>query len=116
MQLAEIQAALAAVIAIPVTPFTADGEMDDDAYARLVARMVDGGITVVTPNGNTGEFYSLTADEQRREMDATAEAVGGQVLILAGVGYDAKTAAEMARYAAARGARAVMVHQPVQPY
>lgn len=116
MQLAEIQAALAAVIAIPVTPFTADGEMDDDAYARLVARMVDGGIRVVTPNGNTGEFYSLTADEQRREMDATAEAVGGQALILAGVGYDAKTAAEMARYAAACGARAVMVHQPVHPY
>lgn len=116
MELAEIQQALATVTAIPVTPYDADGEVDFDAYVRLTARMVDNGIRVVTPNGNTSEFYSLTANEQRREVDATAEAVGGQALILAGVGYDAQTAAEMARYAQKRGARAVMVHQPVHPF
>ena len=114
--LAAIQRELATVVAIPVTPFTREGQVDFDTYARLVARMVDSGITVVTPNGNTGEFYSLTADEQRREMDVTAEAVTGQALILAGVGYDALTAAEMARYASQHGAQAVMVHQPVHPY
>jgi 4-hydroxy-tetrahydrodipicolinate synthase len=116
MRWSELQQGLATVIAIPVTPFAADGSVDFESYARLVERMVDGGISVVTPNGNTGEFYSLTADEQRRELDATAEAVGGRALILAGVGYDATTAAEMARHAAARGAQAVMVHQPVHPY
>lgn len=116
MQLAEIQKALATVVAIPVTPFSADGAVDFDGYVRLTARMIDNGIRVVTPNGNTSEFYSLTADEQRREVDATAEAVGDRALILAGVGYDAQTAAEMARYAEKRGARAVMVHQPVHPY
>lgn len=116
MQLDEIQQALAAVIAIPLTPFRTNGEADFAAYARLTERMVDGGITVVTPNGNTSEFYSLTADEQRREVDATAEAVGNRALILAGVGYDAQTAAEMSRYAATQGAHAVMVHQPVHPY
>ena len=116
MQLAEIQKALATVVAIPVTPFSADGAADFDGYVRLTARMVDNGIRAVTPNGNTSEFYSLTPDEQRREVDATVEAVGDRALIVAGVGYDGQTAAEMARYAAARGARAVMVHEPVHPY
>jgi 4-hydroxy-tetrahydrodipicolinate synthase len=116
MRLSEIQNELRTVIAIPVTPFAADGSVDFDTYARLVARLVDGGITVLTPNGNTSEFYSLTLNEQRREVDATVEAAGGRALILAGVGYDAATAAEMARYAASSGARAVMVHQPVHPF
>src|SRR5690606_32002991 len=116
MRLAEIQQTLQTVIAIPVTPFAADGSVDYETYTRLVARMIHNGISVVTPNGNTGEFYSLTADEQRRIVDATAEAAGDRALILAGVGYDAHTADDMARYAASRGAQAVMVHQPVHPY
>ena len=52
----EIQLTLHTVSAIPVTPFRADGSADFDVYARLVARMVAGGIRVVTPNGNTSEF------------------------------------------------------------
>ncbi len=97
MQLDEIQRALASVIAIPITPFAADGTVEFSTYAHLLERMVDGGIAVVTPNGNTSEFYSLTAAEQRQEVDATMNAVGSQVITLAGVGYDAATAAEMAR-------------------
>lgn len=116
LSLATIRQRLRTVMAIPVTPFAADGSADFDLYARLVARMVDSGIGVVTPNGNTGEFYSLTADEQRRELEATAEAVGDRALILAGVGFDAQSAAQAARHAAAYGAQAVMVHQPVHPY
>lgn len=116
MDFEELKRAFATVVAIPVTPFTADGSVDFATYRRLLERMVDSGITVVTPNGNTSEFYSLTADEQRQEVEATADAVRGQAVILAGVGYDARTAAEMARFAAERGAQAVMVHQPVHPF
>lgn len=116
LSLETIRQRLRTVVAIPVTPFAADGSADFAGYARLVARMVDSGIRVVTPNGNTGEFYSLTAAEQRRELEITVEAVGDRTLVLAGVGFDAQTAAEAARHAAAHGAQAVMVHQPVHPY
>lgn len=116
MELEEIQRAFATVVAIPVTPYASDGSVDFDTYARLLERMIDSGITAVTPNGNTSEFYSLTADEQRREVEVTCDAIRGQALVLAGVGYDAMTAAEMARFAASRGAHAVMVHQPVHPF
>jgi 4-hydroxy-tetrahydrodipicolinate synthase len=116
MQLDELKRAFATVVAIPLTPFAADGSADFDTYARLLERMTARGIRVVTPNGNTSEFYSLTADEQRREVEVTSEAIRGQAVILAGVGYDAVTAAEMARFAASRNAHAVMVHQPVHPF
>ena len=116
MDFSELKRAFATVTAIPVTPFAADGSVDFAAYARLLERMIDSGVTVVTPNGNTSEFYSLTADEQRREVEVTCESIRGQAVVLAGVGYDANTAAEMARHAASQGAHAVMVHQPVHPF
>jgi 4-hydroxy-tetrahydrodipicolinate synthase len=116
MSFDEIKHAFATVVAIPVTPYAADGSVDFTTYARLLERMVDNGITVVTPNGNTSEYYSLTASEQRREVEVTAEAIRGQAYVLAGVGYDATTAAEMARFAADHSAQAVMVHQPVHPF
>jgi 4-hydroxy-tetrahydrodipicolinate synthase len=116
MELEEIKRAFATVVAIPVTPYASDGSVDFDTYTRLLERMIDSGITAVTPNGNTSEFYSLTADEQRREVEVTCEAIRGQALVLAGVGYDAMTAVEMARHAANQGAHAVMVHQPVHPF
>lgn len=67
MEFDDLKSAFATVVAIPVTPFAHDGSADFVTYARLLERMIDNGITVVTPNGNTSEFYSLTADEQRRE-------------------------------------------------
>ncbi len=116
MDLEEIKRAFATVVAIPVTPYADNGDVDFDTYTRLLERMIDSGITAVTPNGNTSEFYSLTADEQRREVEVTCDVIRGQALVLAGVGYDARTAAEMARFAANQGAHAVMVHQPVHPF
>lgn len=110
---------LSTVIAIPVTPFVLrDGVITADfqAYAHLVDRMVSNGITVVTPNGNTSEFYSLTPHEMRQSLEASVAGATGRALILAGVGFDLQTAIEMAHFAAERGAEAIMVHQPVHPY
>jgi 4-hydroxy-tetrahydrodipicolinate synthase len=70
----------------------------------------------VTPNGNTSEFYSLTPAEMQASVRATVAGVNGNALIMSGVGFDAATAVEMARFAAQEGARAIMVHQPVHPY
>ncbi|MCX6049785.1 MAG: dihydrodipicolinate synthase family protein [Chloroflexi bacterium] len=119
MNLQEIRAALRTVCAIPVTPFRKDGSADFDLFRQLVTRMVDGGISVVTPNGNTSEFYSLTSVEHRRQLEDASVGVWNsqnQALVLAGVGFDAQTAIEMADLAQTIGAQAVMVHQPVHPY
>ena len=119
MQFQAMIDALCTVVAIPVTPFVRRGATitaDFQAYAYLLDKMVSAGITAVTPNGNTGEFYSLTQDEMRHSVEATVAGARGRALILAGVGFDTATAIDMAQFAAQQGAQAVMVHQPVHPY
>ncbi|GAA2727278.1 dihydrodipicolinate synthase family protein [Streptomyces nogalater] len=110
------RAALADVVAIPVTPFAADGSVDTAAHRALLRRLLDGGITTLTPNGNTGEFYALTPEERRLVAETTADEAGDRAVILAGVGHDLPTAIGSARHARDLGARMVMVHQPVHPY
>jgi 4-hydroxy-tetrahydrodipicolinate synthase len=107
---------LATAVVVPVTPFGADGIPDWDTYATLISRLIDQGISVVTPNGNTGEFYALSQAEARQAVETAAKAAGGKAELLAGVGHDIATATEAARHARDHGIRMVMIHQPVHPY
>jgi 4-hydroxy-tetrahydrodipicolinate synthase len=107
---------LSAVVAIPVTPFQADGEADWDAHAALIDRSVARGVGVLTPNGNTGEYYALTEAEARRAVESAITAAGGRAAVMAGVGLSTAHAVAAARHAQEAGAVAVMVHQPVHPY
>jgi 4-hydroxy-tetrahydrodipicolinate synthase len=84
--------ALGTVVVVPVTPLLADGNPDWDTYAALTGRLIDGGITVITPNGNTGEFYALSPAEARQAIETAAKASRGRAELLAGVGHDITTA------------------------
>lgn len=106
---------LAGVVAITVTPFTADDLVDEGALAAITSRMVGAGIAVVTPNGNTGEYYSLSEAERSTCLRVVMEAAGDAV-VLAGVGGPLAGAIEAALAARDAGAQAVMIHHPVQPY
>jgi 4-hydroxy-tetrahydrodipicolinate synthase len=111
-----LKEALATVVAISVTPFDESGDIEWDAHARVVRRLTDGGVTVITPNGNTGEFYTLTPEEARRVTESAIKAADGHAEILVGVGLDTATAISAARHARDAGASMVMIHQPVHPY
>ena len=85
-----------------VTPFTAEGAVDEAAVRRLAARQIDGGVHFLCPCGTTGESPTLSRHEQRQVVEAVVETASGQVPVLAGAGgYDtrsvAETAAEMER-------------------
>ncbi len=111
-----LRRSLATAVVVPVTPFGADGIPDWDTYAALTSRLIDQGISVVTPNGNTGEFYALSQAEARQAVETAAKAAGGRAELLAGVGHDIATATDAARHARDHGIRMVMIHQPVHPY
>ncbi|MFK0155721.1 dihydrodipicolinate synthase family protein [Streptomyces sp. NPDC090499] len=110
------RAALADVVAIPVTPFAVDGGIDQDAHRALLRRLLDGGVRTLTPNGNTGEFYALAPQERQLVTELTLDEAGDRAVVLVGVGHDIATAVAAARHAREHGAQMVMVHQPVHPY
>ncbi|EME51426.1 dihydrodipicolinate synthetase [Amycolatopsis decaplanina DSM 44594] len=107
---------LSGVVAIPVTPFDADGAVDPESYAKLVDRVIIAGIEIVTPNGNTGEFYALDEAETRHCLEVTVKAAAERASVVAGVGHDVRTAIGAARHAREAGAGLIMIHQPVHPY
>jgi 4-hydroxy-tetrahydrodipicolinate synthase len=98
-----------------VTPFAADGSVDEDALRRLVRWQVLAGIDGLVPVGTTGEAPTLTPAERDRVIAITVEAVAERpsavrVPVVAGTGTN-DTAATIAatRRAAALGADAALV-------
>jgi 4-hydroxy-tetrahydrodipicolinate synthase len=111
-----IQSILKGINAINVTPFDEQLEIDWESLKRNVNFLVDHGIKAIYPCGNTGEFYALTLKEAKEVTQYVTEVVAKRSLVIAGVGYDAKTACELADNAEQAGADGIMVHQPVHPY
>lgn len=109
-------AQLRSVVVTTVTPFNAAGEVDYAACAAHARFLVEQGISVLTPCGNTGEFSSLSIEEAKRVVATVAEAVGGRAVVIAGVGWSSRIAADLAQAAKAAGADCVMVHHPVHTY
>jgi len=113
---ADLAGKLRTVHAINVTPFREDGGVDYASLEKNVEFLVAHGLEVIVPCGNTGEFYSLGLEEAKAVTEFVAEKVDGRAKVLAGIGYDTKTAGQMASFARDVGADAVMIHQPVHPY
>lgn len=111
---------LSTVVGIPVVPYDESGAVDHTLLADLIRRLVASGVTALTPNGNTGEFYALSPAERRAVLrtvtNAATEAAAGSAVIIGGVGLDLETAIADARFARDAGADAIMIHQPVLPY
>ena len=116
MDYADLAGRLRTVHAINVTPFREDGGVDYSSLEKNVEFLIAHEVEVVVPCGNTGEFYSLSVEEAKAVTRFVVEKVNGRAKVLAGIGYNTKTAGQMASFAQDVGADAVMVHQPVHPY
>ena len=72
-----------------VTPFAADGSVDEAAVCRLARRQIDAGVHFLVPCGTTGETPTLSPAERRRIVELVVAEVKGRALVLAGAGgYD----------------------------
>ncbi len=88
-----------------VTPFNADGSLDEAALRRFVEFQIAGGVHFVVPCGSTGEAVTLTATEHRRVIEITVEQVAGRVPVVAGAGSnDTAKAIAFSREAKSAGA------------
>ncbi|GIV60739.1 MAG: 4-hydroxy-tetrahydrodipicolinate synthase [Rhodothermaceae bacterium] len=88
-----------------VTPFTADGAVDEAAFRRLIDYQIDHGVEALVVLGTTGENPTVTDTERARLVDLAVEQAGGRVPVIVGTGdNDTRRSIALARQAAAAGA------------
>jgi 4-hydroxy-tetrahydrodipicolinate synthase len=97
-----------------VTPFTANGSLDEAALRALVRRQIEGGINFLVPCGTTGESPTLTHAEHLRVVAITIEEARGKVPVLAGAGgYNTAEVIALAQEVQTLGAEGIL---SVTPY
>ena len=68
-----------------VSPVDTSGKVRADVLARLCDDLIKAGVHGLTPLGSTGEFAYLDNAQRSRVVQATIEAAGGRVPVVAGV-------------------------------
>jgi 4-hydroxy-tetrahydrodipicolinate synthase len=69
-----------------VTPFGADGRVDEEATVRLMRHLLDNGSDGLVIAGTTGEGATLTDDEKVRLWELAVAEVGDETYLVAGTG------------------------------
>ena len=101
------------VVVPMVSPFTADGAIDERAAARIVELLVGAGHAGVFALGTTGEAMSIHPDDKRRLVAAVAEATAGRATVYAGIASNCfRESVEAAEAYRGMGVDAVVAHVP----
>lgn len=97
-----------------VTPFKADGAVDEPRVRALAARQIEDGVHFLAPCGTTGESPTLSAAEHRRVVELVVETAAGRAPVLAGAGgYDTRAVVGQAQEMRRAGADGIL---SVTPY
>jgi dihydrodipicolinate synthase/N-acetylneuraminate lyase len=105
--------ALDGVIVALLTPVSREGQVDHGALRHLVERLVDRGVTGVSPLGSTGEGYNLGLEQRLAVVDTVARSVPAGMPVIPGVfaHNHEQAVAEIAAYAD-HGGTAVLAAPP----
>ena len=100
------------VLTAMVTPFDAEGALDEDAAARLMAHLLGSGSDGLVLAGTTGEGATLT-DEEKCRLWEIGVAGRGEAMVIAGTGSnDTAHSVELTERAAEIGVDAALVVTP----
>lgn len=98
---------------VMITPFTPEGALDLPALRRFVDWQIEQGIHGLIPLGSTGEFLSLSDEEQEAVAETVIRQAAGRVPVLIGTGAeDTREAVRLSRRAERLGADGVMIIPP----
>ena len=105
---------LGAILTAMVTPFDAQGRVDEESAAALMHHLVEHGSDGLVICGTTGEAATLTDDEQVSLIRLAVEELRGKASVVAGTGSnDTRHAVELTERAVEAGVDAVL---SVTPY
>jgi dihydrodipicolinate synthase/N-acetylneuraminate lyase len=105
---------LEGVIPALITPVNREGQVDHGALRQLVQRLVERGVTGISPLGSTGEGYSLGLDARLAVTETVAGAVPDGMPVIPGLfaANHEQAATEIAAYAG-HGGTGVLLAPPV---
>lgn len=111
----ELQAQLRGLLAFVHTPFTEKDGVDLERFCEHLLHLQNDFSD--TPSSyfvccGTGEFWSLNLQEYEALVGAAVETVGGEIPIIAGVGYGTRLALEYVRVAQVQGADGLLIFPP----
>jgi len=96
-----------------VTPFHESGQIDYDAFAKLIDHQISAGVDAVCVCGTTGESASLSMQEHDDLIEFCINRVNGRVKVIAGTGSNnTAVAANAASHAQQLGADALLIVTP----
>ena len=97
-----------------VTPFAADGSIDEPALRAFVEWQIAEGIHFLVPCGSTGEAVTMTPAEHTRVVAIVVEQVAGRVAVVAGAGSnDTRKAIALSKEMQAAGATHLLHVSPM---
>ena len=98
---------------VMVTPFKADGSLDETTLRKFVDWQIEHGTHGLIPLGSTGEFLSQTAEERRRVAAIVVEQARKRVPVIVGTAAEwTQEAVAFSREAQEVGADGVMIVPP----
>ena len=96
--------------AFPLTPTNQDGRLQPDVLTRHIERLMTAGVNSIGLLRSTGSYAYLSTDVRKRTVRIAAEALGGKVPLIVGVGALRTDEAEaLARDAAEAGADGLLL-------
>ncbi|MGK0639735.1 4-hydroxy-tetrahydrodipicolinate synthase [Schleiferia thermophila] len=69
-----------------ITPFDADGRIDEAAFRNLINYVINGGVEYLVVNGTTGESPTTTEEEKLRLLQIALEESNNRVPVVFGIG------------------------------
>jgi 4-hydroxy-tetrahydrodipicolinate synthase len=96
-----------------VTPFDAEGRIDEDAYQCNADLCIQYGCTGLVVNGCMGEFWSLSHDERKRLIELCVETAAGRATVIGNASaITTGEVIELANVAKQAGCDGIMVLPP----
>src|ERR1700740_3262217 len=95
-----------------VTPFK-NGQIDEDAFRKLIDFQIDNGVDGIVPVGTTGEAATLDYDEHLRAIEIAVQQAKGRCKIVAGTGSNStREAIELTQKAEKLGVDGALLASP----
>ena len=103
---------LSGILTAMVTPFDAEGRLDEDAAVRLMHHLLENGSDGLVLAGSTGEGATMT-DEEKVRLWELGVAESGEAPVIAGTGtYDTRHSVELTERAHEAGVDGMLVVTP----